>query len=120
MTMQRQYQWQRYALNTALGTTPPIRMGVFVFGRIYIPAGSPITSLTFYDCPNVDGVTPPVGGYTDTYISSFDSSSMTSPAAIVLTVAAGQSYPIPKDLAGSGSIKIVVNSAGSVDIGFKS
>lgn len=92
------------AVTTSLATTGEINYQTVAGGQIYIPAGSSITSLTFY-------VSNKPGG---TYYNAYDSSSMSSPVAIVLTVAAGYAYPLPSDLFGAGSIKMVGDAAGTV------
>jgi hypothetical protein len=79
-------------------------------GRIIIPAGSSITSLTFYDA---DMLSANKG----TYGASYDSTA--TPAAIVLTVAAGKSYPIPADLFGCAAFRMVSNANGLVLLSLK-
>ena len=76
-------------------------------GRIYVPAGSSLTSLTFYDAPSTDG----------DFIASYDDAG--TPAALTLTVSAGKSYPIPAKLFGAGAIKILGDSDGIVHVCLK-
>ena len=69
-----------------------------------VPAGSSITTITWYDAPGED----------DTFLPSQDSAA--SPAALSTTVSAGKSYPIPTDLYGAGALKLVADASGSVDV----
>jgi len=97
-----------FALNTAEGTTPEIPFTEFAGGRIYIPADSSITALTFWDAPVPGG----------TFLPSYDDAA--TPAAIAWTgLTAGRSYLIPPKLFAAGAIKIVVNVAGTVYISRK-
>lgn len=97
-----------FALTDALATTPEIPFTEFAGGRIYIPSGSSITALTFYDAPVPGG----------TFLPSYDDAA--TPAAIAWTgLTAGRSYLIPPKLFGAGAIKIVVNVAGTVYISRK-
>lgn len=104
---------QAVTVPNALPSTPTkdqqIRFSEYSGGEIYVPTGSPITSLTFYVAPKFDG----------TYVAAYDSSSMAAPAAIVLTVAAARAYPIPADLFGAGAILMVGNAAGTVYVTLK-
>jgi hypothetical protein len=91
-----------FAITSSAATTEAIFFGDFASGRIYVPSGSSLTSLTFYDAPSMSG----------TFLASYDDAA--SPAAISLSVSAGNSYPIPAKLYGSGAIKMVGNTAGTV------
>lgn len=78
-------------------------------GRIHVPTGSSITSLTFYDSPTESG----------TFIASYDDTA-TTPVAIALTgLSAAKSYPIPAKMFGAAYIKLVGNADGVVDIVIK-
>lgn len=92
------------SLTTALGTTPNFDFRKWAGGNIMIPAGSSITSLTFYSSLD-DG----------NYVPLNDSTG----SAVALTVAASGSYPIPDAVFGCSDIKIVSDAAGSVDMLFK-
>ena len=74
-------------------------------GRVYIPSGSSITSLTWYDAPEPGG----------TYHAANDEDSV----ALVQTVEAGKSYEIPVSLAGAGALKIVGDATGTVTVTLK-
>lgn len=76
-----------------------------VGGRFYVPAGSSITAITWYDAPKYD----------DTFLASCDQFG----DAITQTVAAGYSYEVPTALAGAGAIKAVVDAAGTLDFALK-
>lgn len=92
-------------LDTLPASTVEIDYSNAAGGSIYIPAGSPITTLTYQ-------VSPVPGG---TYVPLYDGAG----AAVTRTVAAGRCYPIPVECYGCGQIKIVVNAAGPVDITLK-
>jgi hypothetical protein len=92
----------------ALSTTQEIPFGSFTTGRVYVPPGSAITSLTWYD--NY------VAG--ETCLASQDGT-LPAAAAIVQTVAAGKSYPIPFDLVGAIALKAVGNAAGTIYVSLK-
>lgn len=94
-----------YALTTSATTTDEISIESFASGQIYVPTGSPITTLTYH-------VSSKVGG---TYFPAQDSTG----SAVTQTVAATKAYPIPSALFGAVVMKIVVNSAGSVVISLK-
>lgn len=103
---ERQTSQATVALTTSAATSPEIDLSHHASGEVFIPTGSPITSLTYH-------VSQTMGG---TYIAAYDA----TPAAIVQTVAAARAYPIPTQLFGAGAMRIVVNSAGSVGINLKS
>ena len=92
---------------TSAGNSAVLPFGGYASGRIYVPAGSSITTLTFYDAPYAEG----------TFIASYDDAG--TPAAITLSVGAGKSYPIPAKLFGAGAIKMVGDAAGTVDVSLK-
>lgn len=92
------------SLTTSLSTTPTFDFRKWAGGNIMIPAGSSITSLTFYSSLD-DG----------NYVPLYDSNA----TAVALTVAASGSYPVPDAVFGCSEIKIVANAAGTVDMLFK-
>lgn len=94
------------ALTTSAATSPAIDLSKWAWGEVFIPSGSPITTLTYH-------VAPTLGG---TYLAAYDS----TPAAVAQTVVAGRAYPIPSPLFGAAAMRIVVNAAGSVLISLKS
>ena len=94
------------ALTTSLATTAAIDISHHAWGTVHIPTGSSITSLTYYTSIAPNG----------TFVAAQDS----TPAAIVQTVGAAKSYPLPSALFGAAAIKIVANAAGNVDISLKS
>jgi hypothetical protein len=103
----RQCELQTVALNTAEGTTAVIEWGGANNGTIYIPTGSPITSLTYY------------AGY-DTGVAFLPLfTNVATPVAVTQTVSAAKSYDLPDAVRGARYLKIVVNSAGSVVIACK-
>lgn len=112
-------QQSRFALTTALGTTPEIGVEEFAVMMIFIPAGSTITTLTFYAAPWQASSQSPPGTVQDTPAATFQQLYSSANVAITLTVAAGRCYQLPVDLGAAGAIKIVANAAGSVEISMK-
>lgn len=96
-------------VDTNLADCEPVPFGSYAGGRVYIPSGSSITSLTFYDAPASDG----------TYLASYDDTA-TTPVAITLTgLGASKSYPIPAKMFGANWIKMVGNADGTVHLSLK-
>lgn len=93
------------SITTSLATTPEIPFSDQIVGQLYIPAGSSITSLTWYAAPNYDA----------TYLVAYDAG--TNGAQ---TVAAGRSYKIPVELAGARYLKAVGDAAGTIYVSLKS
>jgi len=101
------------SLTTDATTTPIIEFGQdgYAGGRIFIPAGSSITLLTFHDAPSGD----------DTFLpSQYQVDSSGAPAALTIAVAAGKSYSVPSGLFGAGAFRIEVDVAGTVDVSLSS
>lgn len=92
-------------VTAAEATTGVIPFGSDVVGRVEIPTGSTITSLTWYDHYLETG----------TFVAAYDETG----AALVTVVAAGRSYPIPSDLAGSRFLKAVGDAAGTIYVHLK-
>ena len=114
-------QWfgQGIGLQTSQGATGfvEIPFGDFAGGKIYIPAGSPITTLTFYSAAVATGRPKPDGTSTTApvYTQCYDKTN----AALSLTVAAGRNYPLPDELFADCVVQIVADQAGSVDVSLK-
>lgn len=105
------------ALTADVATTPIISFEKMVAGTIHLPAGSPITLLTWhsgYTAPATAGVAEAA----TVFVAAYDSAA--TPAAVTQTVAASRSYPIPVAIAGSRFLRCVVNSAGTAYITWKS
>ena len=94
------------ALNTAIGTTEEIKYTEVAGGVVTAPAGTSITTLTWWTAPYPGG----------TYGAAMDGAA----AAITSTIAATQSVAIPSALFGAGAIKAVTNASGDVQISLKS
>lgn len=92
-------------LDTAEGTTAKFDMENAAGGTIYIPTGSPITTLTFWAAPLYGG----------TFLALYDSLG----AAVTMTVSAAKAYDLPAALYGVGAVKIVVNAQGTVIVSLK-
>lgn len=89
-------------IGTSIGTTTEINCESFTAGMIFVPAGSSITTLTFFVAPVKAG----------NYHALYDHNTV----AVVLTVAAGRAYPFPVATFGARALKLVGNVAGTVDI----
>ena len=94
------------SLTTSATTTPEIDIEGFALGEVYVPAASPINTLTFHLAMQEGG----------TYLPAYDSAG----AAVTLTVAAGRAYPLPATIFGGMWMRIVANAAGDVSISVKS
>jgi len=92
-------------LTASLTTTPEIDTTEVAGGCVLVPSGSPLTTLTYY------GARQPGA----TYGAIQDGSGN----AVTSSVSAGNGYPIPDACFGYGSLKIVANAAGTVDLSFK-
>ena len=107
MMLQRLSRVHSVAVTASLATTGQIPYHDMSGGRVHIPAGSSITSLTWYDATDLGG----------TFLAAYDSAA--TPAAITQTVSAEKSYPIPVDLFGARVLKVVGNAEGTVTISLK-
>ena len=113
MSMSRDHvTTQAISLTTDVATTPIIEKSGFPWGRIYIPAGSSLTTLTFYDQPHSIATKGKTPLSTEPYFTAMDSAG----AAVTLTVAADKSYPLPEAIAASPNLRITGNAAGSIII----
>jgi len=90
------------SLTTSETTTPVIDKRGFAGGSVQVPAGSSITTLTFYG--DHDG--------SDTFGALYDNLG----AAVTLTVAASRVTQLPDALFGVPYIKIVADAEGDVTI----
>jgi hypothetical protein len=95
-----------YSLVTTSADTPAIPFGDSAGGIIQLPAGSSITSLTFYASSTESG----------TYAQLYDSSNN----AVSRTVAAERAYALPDECFAARWLKIVVNVNGTATLTFKS
>jgi hypothetical protein len=82
-----------------------IDYGDFTSGMIYMPTGSPITTLNWYACTTKDGE----------IASAMDSSGL----AVAQTVGDGAAYPIPEALSGCRYIIAVGDVAGTIGLTLK-
>ena len=95
----------------------------FVTGTVYVPAGSSLTSLTWYVSEGLDSTPyPPTGTAQSTsplFYEAYDSN-LTAPVAQVQTVAAGGAYAIPAAvLGGARALCPIGNTTGTIDIVLK-
>lgn len=93
--------YQSVSATAVLGTTPVIDFTRFERGFIILPSGSPITDVDFY----IDWES---GGAFTHY-----------PAGDISSMAADKAYEIPQALIGAQYVKLLVNSAGSLELLFK-
>lgn len=89
------------AITASLGTTAEIDISTKCFGSVIIPAGSGITSLTWYGTETLGG----------TYVQIQDVSPQ--------TVAANGGYKIPDNCWGYTALKAVGNTSGNVQVVLK-
>ncbi|HEV3417598.1 MAG TPA: hypothetical protein VG056_12315 [Pirellulales bacterium] len=93
------------ALTNSVATTAEIDLTAVASGCVLVPAGSTLTTLTYY------GARQPGS----TYVAIQDSSGN----PVTQTVAAGKGYPLPAACADYGALKLVANTAGAVDVSLK-
>jgi hypothetical protein len=101
----RQTEQLSLALTASLNTTPLVDFSAAAGGTIFVPAASPITTLTYYAAPDNGG----------TFLPLNDAAGV----AVTQTVAAGKAYDMPAACFGAAALKIVVNSAGAVLVSLK-
>lgn len=89
------------AVTASINTTGEINMLGFAGGHFGVPAGSGLTSITWYD-KSANAAGEKVGSYTE------------ANAAITQTVAAGRGYPIPVALFGCAYLYPVGNTTGTI------
>ena len=89
-------------LDSVLVDTPEINMKDFAGGSVSIPAGSTITTLTYYGCHTQGG----------THLVLLDSDGV----AVTQTVAASRVIDMPAAVFGLPYLKIVSNADGAVSI----
>lgn len=93
-----------YAVTSSSTTTTPIPYHGFASGEVLIPAGSTVTTLTWW--ASHDGVT---------YYAAQDSAG----SAVTQTVAASKAYPIPVALLGARFLKCVTNASDTLSLCLK-
>ena len=89
-------------MDTVLADAQVIPFGHASGGEVRIPAGSSITSITWYSCDTTEG----------TFLACYDAAN----AAVTQTVAASRAHSLPADLVGRSFLKGVTNADGTVDI----
>lgn len=92
-------------VDTTAAASEEINYGGYSGGMVFIPAGSSVTTLTWWAAEKPGG----------TYLAAQDRDS----DAITQTVAASESHPIPIDLYGCRAIKAVTNAAGTMAVSLK-
>lgn len=92
-------------VDTVLADAQEIMVGDYIVGMVFVPAASPLTSLTWHAAPARGG----------TYLPAYDVDGL----PIVQAVAAGRAYPLPVDLAGCRALKAVGNADGTVHVSLK-
>ena len=89
---------QTVSVDTVLADAEAIYLENCDGGRIIVPSGSSLTTLTFHE--SHDGTT---------YVAAYDENNV----AVTETVAAARSYPLPYGLNASRWVKIVGNADGT-------
>lgn len=87
---------------TSAATTPRIEKRSLAGGSFRIPAGSSITTVTFYGAQNTS----------DDLLPMYDKSR----AAIEITVGAGQIHPLPDEIYNTPYYGMVTNAAGTITV----
>lgn len=100
----RQSAWGTYALTTDVATNPVIDFRGAAGGTVFVPAGSSITSLTWYAAPDPEGDFLPLND---------------ADGAIVQTVEAGKAYDLPAACFGARALKVDPDAAGSIHVSLK-
>lgn len=95
---------QTVTVDTVLADSEEVDMAGVTGGFIYVPAGSSITTLTFYAAKELGG----------TYLAAYNTT-----GAVTLTVAASRSIAIPSDMLGCAAMKMTGNADGTVDVTFQ-
>jgi hypothetical protein len=93
---------QALSLTNSISTTPEIAFGHATGGEVRIPAGSSITTLTWWSSDEPGG----------TYLPCYDAAN----SAVAQTVAHTQANALPAALLGRNYLKAVVNANGAVTI----
>lgn len=93
------------AVATSVASSAAIDFGDFETGRVHVPTGSALTTLTWHASLERDG----------DYTQVRDSSN----ADVTSTVAAGYNYQFPAALTGARFVKITGNAAGVVGVTLK-
>lgn len=93
---------QSVAFDTVLADSQVIPFGHASGGEVRIPAGSSITSITWWSCDTDTG----------TFLACYDSAN----AAVTQTVAASRAHSLPASLIGRGFLKGVTNADGVADV----
>lgn len=92
------------SLTTELATTGELDTSEVAGGAVLVPAGSSITTLTWY------GAVQPGGTYVPIYEAA---------GQVTHAVAAERGYAVPDACFGFGAIKIVADAEGSVGVSLK-
>jgi len=104
--MIRSTQKQTVAVTADASTTGIVKWGDRAGGMVYVPTGSPITTLIFHVAPGESS--------DDVFLPAYDDTP-TTPVAITLTgLSGGRAYPLPVKIFGTGAFKMVGNDAGNV------
>lgn len=101
------------AITASATTTALVNKVGMPWGMIFVPAGSSLTSLTFYTQPQS---TLPIGVLAPTAEAYFTPYDAAGSALAALTVAAGNSYPIPEAISTAPFLRIVGNTTGTITI----
>lgn len=96
------YQWNSEISTTdSLTTTDEVLLDGAEQGTLYVPAGSTITSVSFY-------VAPAPGG---TFVALYSATT-----AVELTTTVSRAYAIPAAVFGARAMKMVCNTSGTLPV----
>lgn len=95
-------------VSDSISSSNVINYGDFERGMVHVPAGSSLTSLTWYSSVSENG----------TYLPAVNTMEMGS-GPTSQGVSGGNSCPIPSNLQGARFLKIVGNAAGVVGVTLK-
>jgi hypothetical protein len=109
----------KYTPTALVATTPDIDFSLYAGGLVILPAGSPVTQLTFFASVTQPTTNNLYGDPNDTTKSS--GYQQVNDANNPLTVAAGQAYAIPANCFGAKGLRITFTggTVGPFDVGLK-
>jgi len=90
------------AVGAAVADSQEIIYSGYAHGMFFIPAGSGLTTLTWYAAEKPGG----------TYLAAYDKDGN----AVTQTVVHTRAYPIPEALSGCRAIKVTGNEAGTIAV----
>jgi len=92
-------------VGTSAAASSELVMSEFAMGMFFVPAGSSITTITWYAAVKAGG----------TYFAAYDE----FVSAITQVVSASKAYQLPSGLCGAAAIKAVGDAAGTIAVVLK-